>query len=264
MGQGEKNGVLDHTRPQPHSTMANTIPTHNTWSEITICLTAQAGNIYRMTCCYSHVDWMLWFPVAWLCTDFLSGCYHWLADSYRTRNATINAVFFDNFQLHHAEPYLICQRPIANVNWEVSVPAFAMTMWQIFFYLVDADIPLPSLHWHFLSSIAFWISLTNQAHRWAHQRQTHGQRISPVIQFLQSTGILLSPTVHRRHHRHDHLQDYCITSGACNVVLDRMQFWRRLEYSVYCLTGKESYAMLLADKEAFAKSPFGNNIGCSA
>lgn len=241
-------------KSQRHANNIKTeIPTQNRWWEIVICVLSQGGNVYRLVALPRNTNTQILLVSSivgsWIAADFISGFYHWFADSYRTRSPTINAIFFDNFQLHHKEPSLICKRPLANVNWEVNLPSFGLTLLQIFW-----EIP-QSRYFPFLVGVCFWISITNQAHRWAHQPQS---KIPTVVKALQRAGIILSPQHHHQHHGESHLEDYCITSGICNPLLRMLNLWRRLETVVFHTCGARSYAMLVQDPKAFEKSAFGS------
>lgn len=236
------------------------IPDEDTWWEISICFVSQLGNVFRIGYFLlsfhdltSLQEWILLLVCAigsWICADFLGGLYHWFADSYRSQNRTVNAIFFDNFQLHHEKPSLICQRPLANVNWEVNLPSFFLTLYSI--CLPDGMFYFSTRRsFIFLSMLAGWISVTNQAHRWAHQAQ-----VPRIAKILQMTGIILSPREHRTHHSREHLRSYCITSGVCNSTLNAICFWRHLEWLVFTLFGVQSYSMLLKDPHALSQSPF--------
>lgn len=232
-----------------------TIPTENCWWEVVICVASQMGNFRRfarMSQSDDKAHVVVSILASWIAADFVSGLYHWFADSYRTTNSTVNAIFFDNFQLHHKQPSLICKRPLANVNWEVNLPSFVLTILQLYFGMTPQSI----VCFPFLAGFCFWISITNQAHRWAHQPQS---KIPRIVKILQQNGVILSPQHHHRHHRESHLEDYCITSGICNPLLQRLNLWRRLELVVYRFLGIKSYAMLLQDSQAIDKSAFGHN-----
>ena len=47
------------------------------------------------------------------------------------------------------------------------------------------------------------------------------------------------PQEHGLHHSSPFEAHYCIFTGACNPLLDRTHFWRRLEAAVFRLNGVE-------------------------
>ena len=201
------------------------------WWEVLIVVGAQVGNLWRFTHFYGGFDLLLLVP-AWMLADFVSGMYHWFADSYRTNSPAVNAIFFDNFQLHHDYPRFITKRPVFNVSWEVSLPSFVFTLYLLL--LLASTSTGSSAFWSsglsLFSSFAFWISVTNQAHRWAH---TAKKDLPMFIKFFQRCGILLSPEHHHFHHQRPQLRMYCITSGVCDRALEAVKFWDRLERLVF-------------------------------
>lgn len=266
-----KTNLVAQSTSQSHSTSTinkpienvTKIPMHNEWWEIVICLGSQIGNISRHVLFWQRniryggisipeviLEWISLLLAAWIFADFISGLYHWFADSYRTSNPIINEMVFDYFQLHHDKPNLICQRPICNINREVCTPAFVFSLYTMF-WMPDGVVSKGTL---FFSFFVAWISLTNQAHRWSHQ----ATGVPHVVKLLQKAGVLLSPQKHRLHHYQNHVQDYCITSGICNPILNRVDFWRFLEAAVYWALGAKSYAMLVEDPKAWAQSPFNS------
>ena len=59
--------------------------------------------------------------------------------------------------------------------------------------------------------------------------------------FLQDSGIILGRRHHAIHHAAPYLRHYCITTGWMNPLLDRMQFFRRLERGITAVTGAEPH-----------------------
>jgi len=216
------------------------------WWEVIIVMVAQLGNLWRLYQLRA-IDWMLFFPMLWV-VDFCSGAYHWWADSYRTPYPAVNGVFFDNFQIHHRRPNVICQKHWCNVSWEVSVMAFVATFFPGYF-------AAPHSGWGpaFWTFAVLWSSLTNQAHRWAHMSP---RKVPILAKLAQRTGILLSPEHHRLHHKYPQLDKYCITCGACNFLLDYVDFWRKTESFIFNVFGIPCWSMVYADKDRFATHPF--------
>jgi ubiquitin-conjugating enzyme E2 variant len=95
---------------------------------------------------------------------------------------------------------------------------------------------------------------TNQVHQWAHRPQ------SPRwVDWLQRRGILLSREAHARHHAAPYVINYCITTGWCNALLSRLDFFRRFERLVTRVTGLKARG----DDQAFAESVFAITISTS-
>jgi ubiquitin-conjugating enzyme E2 variant len=65
---------------------------------------------------------------------------------------------------------------------------------------------------------------TNQFHKWAHQEHP-----SSLARWLQRKRLVLEPEHHKRHHTQPFNVNYCITNGWLNPLLNKLQFFRRLE-----------------------------------
>ena len=78
----------------------------------------------------------------------------------------------------------------------------------------------------------FYNAFTNQFHKWSHMLNP-----PPIVAFLQKNGFLLSFAEHRRHHV-DPKIGYCLTTGWCNFFLEKIYFWRILDYLMILILGK--------------------------
>lgn len=106
---------------------------------------------------------------------------------------------------------------------------------------------------NFLILLAFWVSLTNQIHKWSHT-----YHCPKFVTLLQDLGLILSKRDHAVHHKTPFdryvklsfceicihylirlfFRYYCITNGWLNPWLAAIGFWRRLEEAITLLTGK--------------------------
>ena len=69
-------------------------------------------------------------------------------------------------------------------------------------------------------------------------------RIPPIYaKNLQKIGLILSRKEHGLHHSIPYDSNYCILNGVCNPILDKIGFYKRLEYIVLAVTGKCSVYM---------------------
>ena len=71
---------------------------------------------------------------------------------------------------------------------------------------------------------------TNQFHMWAHKQQP-----APVVAWLQRHALILSPERHALHHEGGYCQSFCMTTGWLNPLLDRLEFFPRLERAIRTL-----------------------------
>ena len=58
---------------------------------------------------------------------------------------------------------------------------------------------------------------------------------------LQDRGIILSRKEHGLHHQEPFNTNYCILTGVCNPILDKIHFYDRLENLIFVLTGKSVF-----------------------
>ena len=76
-----------------------------------------------------------------------------------------------------------------------------------------------------LVAATVFVSLTSQIHKWAHSAERPW-----LVRWFQRTRSFLSPAHHSRHHSGQHRTHYCITTGWMNPLLDRVRFFRKLEW----------------------------------
>jgi ubiquitin-conjugating enzyme E2 variant len=124
--------------------------------------------------------------------------------------------------MHHVDPKDITRHDFIETNGNstiASVPV-VVTLWFL--------MPRTAGWLHYvcllLAVAAFFVFCTNQFHKWA-----HADAAPPVVRWLQSTGIILSPEHHAIHHAAPHDKYYCITVGWMNPLLTRIRFFRACE-----------------------------------
>ncbi len=200
--------------------------------------------------------WTWWLPLVaaagMLSADLSSGLVHWTADTWGKETMPIlGRRFLRPFRVHHVNPHDFLRRDVIDTNGDVA-------MIVIPFLAAAFAIPL-SEPWGraaavYLVSFCLCGLPTNQVHQWAHM--TTPPR---WVDWLQRRGILLSREAHARHHAAPYVVNYCITTGWCNTVLARLDFFRRLERLVTRVTGLPARG----DDQAFAESVFATAIQTS-
>jgi ubiquitin-conjugating enzyme E2 variant len=179
----------------------------------------------------------LWSPwlllavaLAWPAADFISGLVHWMADTWGTEEFPIlGPRFIRPFRVHHITPnsFLTCN--FLDTNGDTCLIAIPTLLG---FYLI----PVNSLGGLFALTfgVAFCIFAipTNQIHQWAHMPKP-----PRWVQFMQRSGMILSKKEHARHHKLPYAGYYCITNGFCNNILERLRFFRVLEWIITSITG---------------------------
>src|SRR6185369_12403136 len=92
--------------------------------------------------------------------------------------------------------------------------------------------------WGFLSwQLALFVIVSvnaNQIHKWSHRTRAEN---GPVISFLQDIRVLQTPRQHAVHHSDPKNTYYCPVTNWLNPVLERIEFWPRLERVIERITG---------------------------
>lgn len=125
-----------------------------------------------------------------LTADFLSGMFHWAADTWRSQNwPIIGPTILRSFREHHKKPKDITKHDFFETNGDsclVGLPILAYT------YFSDISIELKAYLATFLTGIA----LTNQFHQYAHMNKA-----PLLICILQKCRIVLNKANHQKHHK---------------------------------------------------------------
>lgn len=166
----------------------------------------------------------------WVATDLLAGIVHWAGDTWgRPDMPLIGQSLIRTFREHHIDPKAIIHHGLVQTLGEqaiAAVPTIAL-LWLIEPESAWGTGVLVMLYTLIVASTA-----SNLFHKWAHMKTP-----PRAARALQRMGILMSLEHHARHHRAPHLSGYCIAIGWLNPVLDRVKFWRGLEWLVWKTTG---------------------------
>lgn len=168
--------------------------------------------------------------LGYVAADFVSGLIHWAFDRMGTEDTPIlGHAFIHPFRYHHVDPQDMMNGDFISTNGKNSigcVPILIAGLWIPTTPGLDGAIFGLSL----LVSFILGIWMTNQFHKWAHIHEPRG-----VIRTLQRLHLVLTPTHHDEHHQSPYQANYCITSGWCNPVLERLRFFPRLESTLGAL-----------------------------
>lgn len=157
--------------------------------------------------------------------DFVAGLVHWAEDAYFTEDTPVigKRIIEPNIVHHHLPRYF------TRLSW-----------WQSSAELVLAGLlilavawPLGLLSWQLLLFVAVSIN-ANEIHKMAHRsRAENGWLISQ----LQDWRILQTPHQHGLHHSDPKNTYYCPVTNYVNPLLERVDFWPRLEALIELRTG---------------------------
>ena len=176
---------------------------------------------------------MLWllapiFILAWVAADFISGVVHWACDTYGTENTPIfGQAMIKPFRLHHIYPRDITTHNFVVTNGNtciVSIPAVGAILAMMLAYEGEPSLLL-GIGGALMTLITFATVMTNQFHKWS-----HAEKVGPVIGFLQKYHLILNVAYHAKHHAYPHDKVYTITCGWLSPFLDKIKFFRGLEY----------------------------------
>jgi plasmanylethanolamine desaturase len=153
--------------------------------------------------------------------DVVSGLVHWFEDVYVHRDMPLlgkwlHKVAEDN-RLHHDKPRAF----LAKTWWQSS--------WDL---VLLGSLVLLCAWWLGMLSLPVWVFVVlsinaNQMHKWTHQNSTEK---GWLVHRLQKLRLLQTPRAHAHHHQGAKNSHYCVITNFMNPVLEKLHFWRRLEW----------------------------------
>jgi len=169
-----------------------------------------------------YAAWNVFFtmgPVlsAYILGDFLVGFFHWIKDSYFAPHTPfVGREFVWNSRLHHLKP----RHVIEFTDWElIKSSGKWVCLWMVPVMYV--------LNFNVFSVMLFGTLLLNDViHKYAHMMD-HERPYWATL--LQKSYLIQSYGEHHLHHLPPHDNNYCPVTPFVNVVLEKVNFWRRLE-----------------------------------
>lgn len=155
--------------------------------------------------------------------DFMSGLVHWSADTYGSPTMPVFGGFVRTFREHHADQVDITRHDFIETNGDVCI--FSAPVHLVLLLVLEDPFALTCVFGVFFGSY-----FNSQLHKWAHA----GER-PWLVRLFQRTRLVLSSGHHANHHSGPHLTHYCITTGWMNALLDRVGFFRKLEWLLFKL-----------------------------
>nr|XP_006818262.1 PREDICTED: transmembrane protein 189-like [Saccoglossus kowalevskii] len=168
--------------------------------------------------------------------DFASGLVHWGADTWGSVEMPIfGASFIRPFREHHIDPTSITRHDVIEVNGDNCMATLPGLIWLAYKYMTQNPEQIQENYNYdcFLMALVFFVTLTNQFHKWSHTYFG----LPKWVTFLQDWNLILPRQHHRIHHVSPHESYYCITTGWLNYPLEAISFWRGFEYLIEKSTG---------------------------
>ena len=156
--------------------------------------------------------------------DFTTGFFHWMEDTYCWEEVPIigNFICEPNIQ-HHIDPL-----DIVHGGTFFSRNILQWTLCSIVFLILCVF----GLGNSYTFLTLLFTSFGNEVHRWNHMTRT-----GPLIALLKETGLIQVQRQHSLHHKPPYAQYYCTLTSQVNPILERLNFWRRLEAVIQWTTG---------------------------
>jgi len=154
-----------------------------------------------------------------LLVDFVTGFIHWLEDTYWSPDTPVLGKWLVVPNLaHHNNGQDFLKKSWLESSWDLLLAGI------ITIYIA-----------HFLNCLIWEVWLfalitvnTNQVHKWAHI--TRYENKPKIIGLLQKMYILQRVSHHGQHHRKPNNSHYCTVTNLLNPILDKLNFWRGLEW----------------------------------
>lgn len=167
--------------------------------------------------------------------DAVSGLVHWMADSFGTETTPVlGSSFIAPFRDHHVTPTAMADHGFLEVIGNTAL-ASAPAIAAIYHLGHPGTGGATRL---IVSTILFATLLgllsTNLLHRWAHTEEP-----PTAVALLQRARLILPPEHHAKHHTEPFDQNYCITTGWTDWLLQRA-IGRRNRVNGYSSTGDSS------------------------
>lgn len=157
---------------------------------------------------------------AYLMADFLTGIYHWIKDTYfGPFTPFIGKKLIWSSRLHHIRPRYV----IEFSDWELFSSSAKWTLLWMgpFFYFTGITI--------FMVTLLITISLNDVIHKYAHMFDIERPIWATIMQKIY---IFQSHDEHHLHHISPHEINYCPITPYVNIILEKIDFWKKIEFFI--------------------------------
>ncbi len=194
--------------------------------------------VWRVVPYANQMPWLVLaaFVSGFIMADFVSGLVHWMGDTWgSTEMPILGQALIRPFREHHVDEKAITRHDYIETNGNncmVAVPVAAIC--ALTPLAVPGYEPLMVFAVVSLTSMIFWVMMTNQIHKWSHLDE---DQTPAVLKWLQKLHLILPPAHHQIHHKAPFDTYYCITTGWLNWPLAKIGFYRHAERLITALTG---------------------------
>jgi ubiquitin-conjugating enzyme E2 variant len=196
-----------------------------------------SATVWKVIPHFKDSPWLILaaFLTGFIVADWVSGFVHWLADTWGDIDMpVIGKALLRPFREHHVDQRAITRHDYIETNGNncgISVPwAFGSMITPL-----DGEHHLLALFIVVsITSMIFWVMMTNQFHKWAHETDEERPRL---VTALQRMHLILPPEHHRIHHTRPFMDYYCITTGWLNWPLKKLGYYRTMERIVTTISG---------------------------
>lgn len=156
----------------------------------------------------------------WITADLITGIIHWWEDTYGNPNwPIIGKYVVEPNLIHHKQPTKMLEGSYWN---RINTSFFAVALIGSIFWWIGLR------SWQMIICLLF-CTQGNEIHAMSHRPDKAN---SKIVLFLQKTGMLQSKKAHRWHHKAPYETNYCVMSDFINPILNRIEFWRKLEWLI--------------------------------
>ena len=160
-----------------------------------------------------------------LAVDFVSGLLHWLEDGYGRPHWPVTGKWITAPNiLHHEAPGAFTKN-----SWLRS----AAVLLVLGALVIAGAWQIGMLTWQVLLFVAIGVN-ANEIHKWNHLPR---KRRGNLVTALQEARLLQTAKHHGKHHVGSKDTHYCVVTNLLNPVLDAVQFWHGLEWTIERLLG---------------------------
>lgn len=175
-------------------------------------------------------NYILQIIIGYLLADFFMGIFHWIKDTYfGPFTPIIGKTLIWSSRLHHIRPRYV----IEFSNWKLFYSSAKWTLLWIgpLFYFIGINT--------FMITLFLMISLNDVIHKYAHMMDYERPLWATIMQKLY---IFQSHEEHHLHHISPHEINYCPITPYLNTILERLNFWKKMEYLIEYFIGVKARA----------------------